>query len=477
MQLKTLMAVVATLAGMHQAMAQQGLYSKDSPVTQITNKAQLDRIINESNRTSIIEFYAPWCGHCKNLKPEFEKAARSLDGLANVVAINCEDAKDVCRDLGVQGYPTLKIARPPKAKAKGRRTVVDDYQGQRTAAGIVDSLTSQMNNHVVKVTDATLDEFLTSTNGAKALLFTEKGTTAPSTKALATDFLGSIVVGQVRSKEANTVAKYGVTSFPTLLLLTDDDATPIAHEGKFKLKEMVAFLSQAAEPNPPVDLNGKKPKAEKPKKEKKAEKKEKAEEKEKANKEEESTTETPTQQTAPVIVESALPIPTIHTIEKLESSCLSDKAPTCVLVFVGDASSDEASADTQEALNHLADVAHKYAQSKRALFPFYAVPASNPASEMLLESMNLRTTNAYDRVQLVAVNARRKWWRRYEGGAGDISHESIEQWIDDIRMGEGAKQKLPESVVVKAEKAVPKEEKVEEPKAEEPVEEVKHEEL
>lgn len=53
MNLKTLMAIVATLAGMHDAMAADSLYKKDSPVIQITSKAQLDRIINQSNRTSV----------------------------------------------------------------------------------------------------------------------------------------------------------------------------------------------------------------------------------------------------------------------------------------------------------------------------------------------------------------------------------------------------------------------------------------
>ncbi|KJR87280.1 protein disulfide-isomerase A6 [Sporothrix schenckii 1099-18] len=506
MHSKTLLAVVATLAGMHEALAQsnsESLYSKNSAVTQINSRAQLDRLINQSNRTSIIEFYAPWCGHCKNLKPDYEKAARSLDGLANVVAVNCEEARETCASFGVEGFPTLKIARPPKVRGKGRRTVVDNYNGQRTAAAIVESVTSQMNNHVVKVTDATLDEFLSSQPGAKALLFTEKGTTAPSTKALATDFLGSIAIGQVRNKEAATVDKYGVTTFPALLLLTgDDDAAPIAYEGKFKLAEMTAFLSQAAEPNPPLNLNGKAKtgKSEKSKEKKEKETKEKKTAEKKAEKEKEttaetadaetetSTTETPTQQTAPVIVESALPVPTIHTAAKLQSSCFSGKAPTCVLVFVGDASSDEASADTQTALDHLAEVAHKYAQNKRALFPFFAVPASNPASAALLGAMEVQATSSYNRVQLVAVNGRRSWWRKYEGGGVDLSQESIEQWIDDIRMGEGTKHELPEGVITTVEKlAETKEEAKDEAKDEAKVEvkeeakeeakEVKHEEL
>ena len=59
--------------------------------------------------------------------------------------------------------------------------------------------------------------------------------------------------------------------------------------------------------------------------------------------EETTSTESQTTETvkAPVIVESAMPIPTINTAEKLMKECLHEKAHTCVLAFVPESENDK----------------------------------------------------------------------------------------------------------------------------------------
>ena len=54
-----------------------GLYSSSDDVIQLTS-GNFDSKVIKSDELWIVEFYAPWCGHCKNLAPEWKKAAKAL---------------------------------------------------------------------------------------------------------------------------------------------------------------------------------------------------------------------------------------------------------------------------------------------------------------------------------------------------------------------------------------------------------------
>ena len=121
--------VCAFIASVLLLEAVSALYSKSSGVVDL-NANNFDNRVKDSEGVWIVEFYAPWCGHCKQLVPEYQKAAKALKGIIGVGGVNCDEHKQLCGQFGVQGFPTIKIFGSNKNRP-------EDYQGQRNAAGIV----------------------------------------------------------------------------------------------------------------------------------------------------------------------------------------------------------------------------------------------------------------------------------------------------------------------------------------------------
>uniref|UniRef100_A0A3P8WVA1 protein disulfide-isomerase n=1 Tax=Cynoglossus semilaevis TaxID=244447 RepID=A0A3P8WVA1_CYNSE len=80
------------------------------------------------HQTMLVKFYAPGCGHCKKLSPEFEKAASRLKGTVRFAKVDCTSQTETCSRFGITGFPTLKIFR------NGRDSGL--YDGPRTTDGI-----------------------------------------------------------------------------------------------------------------------------------------------------------------------------------------------------------------------------------------------------------------------------------------------------------------------------------------------------
>ncbi|KAH7336668.1 hypothetical protein BKA65DRAFT_37962 [Rhexocercosporidium sp. MPI-PUGE-AT-0058] len=442
-----------------------GLYGKSSKVIQLDGK-NYDRLIAQSNHTSIVEFYAPWCGHCKNLQPAYEKAAANLQGLAKVAAIDCDEEmnKPFCGQMGVQGFPTLKIVRPGKTPGK---PIVEPYEGPRTAKGIVDAVIDKIPNLVKRVDDTTLQTWMgESREMPKAILFSDKGKTSAMLKAIAIDFKGSITFAQMRNtdKEKTSLELFGITKFPTLLLFPGGKGVEgIVYEGEMKKDSMVKFLTQAAEPNQdpaPAKVKVKSKTKDTKKDTKKASKaKEEFEASSKSQASAEGETGGPTATDETIIEEAtespqpevesekpvvlpAPPIPILSTEAELEAECLGPRTGTCILALLP-SSPNEVAAD---AIGSLSEIAHKHKQHQRKLFPFYVLSEANPGFRKIKDALSLGMD-----IEVIAINGRRGWWKKLPGGdkvtTADVSEEAIENWVDTIRLGEGAKKKLPAGLV------------------------------
>lgn len=73
--------------------------------------SNFDDIVLKSGKPALVEFFAPWCGHCKNLAPVYEELATVFQHASNKVSVAKVDAdnhKSLGKRFGVSGFPTLK---------------------------------------------------------------------------------------------------------------------------------------------------------------------------------------------------------------------------------------------------------------------------------------------------------------------------------------------------------------------------------
>jgi len=219
-------------------------------IVTITND-NWQEIIYGNNQPLIVEFYAPWCGHCKQLAPEFAKAATHLKGMVIFGAVNCdEDAnRPLCGQFQVQGFPTIKVF--PFGKERKQKNGPKDFQGQRTAAAMERAATDAL--LAVKVPaikeSGDLESFLNDEASlVRMLLFSSKKKAPTLLRALASAFdmvsFGLVTEGSAVAEELK------VEAFPSILGYVQGSSEGVVYEGQktfIELTQWVVSLAQQSQ--------------------------------------------------------------------------------------------------------------------------------------------------------------------------------------------------------------------------------------
>ena len=80
-----------------------------------------------AGKTVFVKFFAPWCGHCKSMKPAWDTLMTDYENSESILVADVDcigDGKELCSKVGVEGFPTIKYGDPEN---------LEDYKGGRDA--------------------------------------------------------------------------------------------------------------------------------------------------------------------------------------------------------------------------------------------------------------------------------------------------------------------------------------------------------
>eukprot|EP00026_Physarum_polycephalum_P004811 Phypoly_transcript_04835.p1 GENE.Phypoly_transcript_04835~~Phypoly_transcript_04835.p1 ORF type:complete len:515 (+),score=100.79 Phypoly_transcript_04835:55-1545(+) len=182
-----------------------------------------------------VEFFSPWCGHCKSLAPEWEKAATALKGKVPVAKVDCTANQELCGEQGVQGYPTLKLFRDGEASP---------LEVARKSEAIVTFLTKELSPPVTILNTAAEVTSFVAANPLTAVAYLDNDHDDRWTafKAVA------LKKRQALSFVAVLNADWAPHAAPALVLHRNFDEPKVVYAGEFTAAPITLWISRSLLP-------------------------------------------------------------------------------------------------------------------------------------------------------------------------------------------------------------------------------------
>ncbi|KAF7266518.1 protein disulfide isomerase [Rhynchophorus ferrugineus] len=199
----------------------------------VLNKANFDTAIKE-NEFILVEFYAPWCGHCKALAPEYEKAAKALaekESSVKLAKVDATEESELAEQFGIRGYPTLKFFR------SGTPT---DYSGGRQANDIVSWLLKKSGPPATSL--STLEDakkFIDSSDIAVVGFFKDQDSDLAKTFLATAVLVEDAVFGLTDNEE---IASNYQAKDNTVVLFKKFDENQVTYEGEAEESSLKKFI-------------------------------------------------------------------------------------------------------------------------------------------------------------------------------------------------------------------------------------------
>lgn len=243
------------------------LYGPSSPVLQLNPSNFKSKVLN-SNGVVLVEFFAPWCGHCKALTPTWEKAAAVLKGVATVAALDADAHQSLAQEYGIRGFPTIKVFVPgnPPVDYQGARDVkpIAEYALKQIKALLKDRLNGKSTGGSSEKSETSLSVELNSRNFDELVLKSKElwiveffapwcghcKKLAPEWTKAANNLQGKVKLGHVDcDSEKSLMSRFNVQGFPTILVFGADKDTPVPYEGARTASAIESFALEQLESN------------------------------------------------------------------------------------------------------------------------------------------------------------------------------------------------------------------------------------
>ncbi|KAJ1888676.1 hypothetical protein LPJ66_008446, partial [Kickxella alabastrina] len=185
----------------------------------------------DGSKDVLVKFYAPWCGHCKNMAEDYEKLAAGFGHAKDIVIaeVNADDHRDLGTKFGIQGFPTLKFfpkggdVKTPEDYTKGRDLEsLSDFVREKTGiAPLIKKPASYVTAlDYAKFKDVALDESKFVLVEFYAPWCGHCKTLAPIYEQLSQVFQNDdnvVIANYDASDDSKIKGEYPIQGFPTLL--------------------------------------------------------------------------------------------------------------------------------------------------------------------------------------------------------------------------------------------------------------------